>query len=171
MTVYRYPRRSLIGDYVRSTVGLGVGLGVLITVPLTPAIIAIFGGLTVLFLAFGFRTVQRHRVRVALASDGLWVAGLTTRSIPWPALDQLALRYYGTRRQRREGSGGFFQLTLGGGGVSVRFESSLEGFEKIVRQAAIAARDNGVTVDPASAGNLLDLDIDVDAPTHTPADG
>jgi len=164
MTVYRYPQRSLIGDYVRSTAGLGVGLGVLIAVPPTPAIVAIFGGITVLFLVFGFRTIQRHRVRVAIANDGIWAAGLMTRSIPWRALDQLTLRYYGTRRQRREGSGGFFQLTLRGGGVSVRLESSIESFDKIVRQAAIAARKNGVSVDPASAGNLLDLGVDVDAP-------
>ena len=166
MTVYRYPQRTLIGDYVRSAVGLGVGLGVLIVVPPTVVIVAIFGSITVLFLIFGFRTVQRHRVRVAVTSDGIWTAGLVTRSIPWQALDQLTLRYYGSRRQRREGRGGFFQLTLRGGGVSIRLESSIERFDEIVRQAAIAVQDNGVSVDPASAGNLLDLGVDSDAPAE-----
>ena len=164
MTVYRYPQRALIGDYVRSATGLGVGLGVLITVPPAPAIVAVFGGITLLFLVFGLRTVQRHLVQVAVTSDGIWAAGLITRSVPWRALDQLTLRYYGTRRQRREGSGGFLQLTLRGGGVSVRLESSIEGFDEIVRQAAIAAQANGVSIDPASAGNLLDLGVDADAP-------
>ena len=164
MTVYRYPKRALIGDYVRSAVGLGVGLGVLITAPAAPAIVVIFGGLTVLFLVFGFRTVQRHLVQVAVTGDGIGAVGLITRAIPWQALEELTLRYYGTRRQRREGSGGFFQLTLRGGGTSVRLESSIEGFDDIVRQAVIAAQANGVSVDPTSAGNLLDLGVDADAP-------
>jgi hypothetical protein len=167
MTVYRYPHRALIGDYLRSSVGLGVGLGVLITVPPSPAIVVVFGGITLLFLVFGFRTVQRHLARVALTSEGIWSRGLTTRSIPWPELDRLTLRYYGTRRQRREGSGGFFQLTLHGGKNAIRLESSIEGFDEIVRQAGIAARANGISVDPASAGNLLDMGIDADAPAQS----
>jgi len=57
-------------------------------------------------------------------------------------------------------------LTLRGGGVSIRLESSIERFDEIVRQAAIAIQDNGVSVDPASAGNLLDLGVDIDAPAE-----
>jgi len=166
MTVYRYPRRALIGDYVRAAAGLGVGLGVLFTAPPAPAIVAVFGSITLLFLVFGLRTVQRQLVRVAITSDGIWAAGLISRSILWRALDRLTLRYYGTRRQQREGSGGFLQLTLRGGGTSVRLESSIEGFDEIVRQAAIAAQTNGVSVDPTSAGNLLDLGVDADAPAR-----
>ncbi len=167
MTVYRYPRRALIGDYVRAAVGLGVGLGVLISVPPAPAIVAVFGSITLLFLVFGLRTVQRQLVQVAITSDGIWAAGLISRSVPWQTLDHLALRYYGTRRQQREGSGGFLQLTLRGGGTSMRLESSIEGFDEIVRQAAVAAHANGVSVDPTSAGNLLDLGVDADSPAHT----
>jgi len=166
MTVYRYPRRALIGDYVRATAGLAVGLGVLITAPSAPAIVAVFGGITLLFLIFGLRTVQRQLVQVAITCDGIRAAGLISRSIPWRALDRLTLRYYGTRRQQREGSGGFLQLTLRGGGASLRLESSIEGFDEIVRQAAIAAQTNGVSVDPTSAGNLLDLGVDADAPAR-----
>jgi hypothetical protein len=164
MTVYRYPQRTLIGDYVRTAAGLGVGLGVLVAAPLGPAIIAIFGSITVLFLVFGLRTVQRQLVQVSISSDGILASGLITRAVPWHALDQLTLRYYGTRRQKRDGRGGFLQLTLAGDGTSVRLESSIDGFDEIVRQAAIAARANGIAVDPTSAGNLLDLDIDADAP-------
>jgi hypothetical protein len=164
MTVYRYPPRALIGDYVRTATGLGVGLGVLSTVPPAPAIVVVFGGITLLFLAFGLRTVQRHVMRVALTGDGLWAAGLMARSVPWRELDRLTLRYYGTRRQQRDSSGGFLQLTLRGGGSSVCLESSIDGFDEIVRQAARAARTNGVSVDPTSAGNLLDLGVDADAP-------
>lgn len=166
MTVYRYPRRALMGDYARAAVGLGVGLGVLITVPPAPAIIIIFGGITLLFLVFGLRTLQRQLVQVAITSDGILAAGLITHSVPWQALDRLTLRCYGTRRQMREGSGGFLQLTLRGGGRSVRLESSIDGFDEIVRRAAVAAQANGVSLDPTSAGNLLDLGVDADAPAR-----
>ena len=164
MTVHRYPSRALFGDYARSAAGLAVGLGVLVSVPLSPVILTIFGGITVLFLVFGLRTLQRHLVRVAVTEDGIAAAGLVTRALRWVALECLTLRYYGTRRQRKDGGGGFLQLKLRGGGVSLRLESSIDGFDEIIRQAAHAARRQGLALDPATAGNLLGLGIDVDAP-------
>lgn len=163
MTVHRYPRPALLGDYARSAAGLSVGLGVLVSVPTSPVIVAIFGGLTALFLVFALRTVQRHVVQVAVTEDGIAAAGLVTRALRWEALERLTLRYYGTRRQRKEGGSGFMQLSLRGGGVSLRLESSIDGFDQIIRQAAQAARRKGLALDPASAGNLLGLGIDVDA--------
>lgn len=164
MNLYRYPRRALVGDYVRTAAGLGVGVGVLATVPLTPAIVIIFGGLTGLFLVFGLRTVQRQLQQVAVTDSAISSAGLVTQTLPWPALEQVTLRYYGTRRQRREGGSGFMQLTLRGAGALLRVESSIDGFEHIAREAARAAARNGVALDPTSAGNLLGLGIDADSP-------
>lgn len=171
MKVYRYPLRSLVGDYLRAGVGLAVGVVVLATVPPSPAIVAIFGGLTVLFLVFGLRTVQRHLLQVALADDRICGAAFRTRVLPWDSLERLKLRYYGTRRQRRrEDGGGFMQLSLKGGGAALTLESSIDGFERIAWRAAKAARDNGVSLDPTSAGNLLDLGIDADRETPPPPD-
>jgi hypothetical protein len=47
--VYRYPGRALAGDYVRAGAGLAVGLGVLLSTPLSPAIVVIFGSWSALF--------------------------------------------------------------------------------------------------------------------------
>ncbi|MEE8500898.1 MAG: hypothetical protein V3S27_10035 [Kiloniellales bacterium] len=172
MTVYRYPANSLVGDYVRSLAGLGVGLGVLASTPLSSIIVIVFGGLTGLFLVFGARTVQRHILKVAITGEEICSTGFVTRVMPWNALERLNLSYYGTRRQRthESNSGGFMQLTLRGGGTTVRLESSIDGFEQIARRAAKAVRDNGVSLDPASAGNLLDIGIDADAEQPAPAD-
>lgn len=169
MTVLRYPPRALLGDYVRSAVGLAVGLGVLFTVPPSLVIVVVFGGITALFLVFGARTARRHVTQIAVTNDEICAASFGTRVLPWTALDGLKLRYYGTRRQRaREDGGGFMQLTLTGAGTSVTVESSLDGFEYVAWCAARAARDNRISLDPTSAGNLLDLGIDADADQPAP---
>ncbi len=169
MNVFRYPGKSLIGDYVRSGVGLAVGLGVLASASSSITIVIIFGALTALFLAFGFRTVKRQMLRVAVTDEEIRGAGLGARALPWDRLDQLKLRYYGSRRQRvRESSGGFMQLTLKGAGATMTLESSIDGFEYIAWRATKAVRENGVSLDPASAGNLLELGIDADTDQPAP---
>ena len=169
MKVFRYPGKSLIGDYVRSAVGLAVGIGVLASMPSSVTIIIIFGALTALFLAFGFRTAKRQVLRVAVTDEEIRGAGFGTRALPWGRLDQLTLRYYGSRRERsRESSGGFMQLTLKAAGATMTLESSLDGFEYIAWRATKAARENGVSLDSASAGNLLELGIDADADQPAP---
>ena len=169
MNVYRYPTKSLLGDYLRSAVGLAVGIGVLVTVPPNAVIVIVFGGLTLLFLAFGARTVQRQVIQIAVTNEEIATAGFGAAVLPWPALETLKLRYYGTRRQRnRSEGGGFMQLTLKGSGKSMTLDSSIDGFKYIAWRAAKAARENGVSLDPTSAGNLLDLGIDADADEPEP---
>ena len=163
MNVFRYPVRSLVGDYLRAGIGLAVGLGVLASAPASVLVVVIFGGLTALFGGFAYRTLRRHLLRVAVTTEMIRGTGLGTRELPWGKLGQLKLRYYGTRRQRnREDRGGFMQLTLEGAGASLTLESSIEGFEYIAWRAAKAARETGIDLDPASAGNLLELGIDAD---------
>lgn len=180
MRVYRYPLRSLIGDYLRALTGLAVGFGVLVSVPLSPTIGIVFSSLALLFLVFGLRTLQRHMLRVAITNEEICSTGFTARVLPWSSIGYFKLRYYGTRRQRnREDSGsGFMQLTLNGPGkgpgkghgASLRFESSIEGFEYIAWRAAKAARENRISLDPASTGNLLDLGIDADSDQPAPGE-
>ena len=167
MKVYRYPPRALMGDYVRSGVGLAVGLGVMLSVTPTPAIIVIFGGLTGLFGFFGYRTLQRHVVKVAVTDDEICNAGFRTRTMAWTDLQKLKLRYYGTKRQQRGGDG-FMQMTLAGSGASFSYESSLAGFRFIAWRAAKAIRENGGSVDPTSAGNLLAIGLDADGERPPP---
>jgi hypothetical protein len=167
MRVLRYPSRVLVADYIRSAAGLLVGFGVLLSVPATPAIIVVFGGLAGLFSFFGFRTVQRQITRIAGTDVEICNAGFGSSVLYWSDLERMKLRYYGTKRQER-GQGGFMQLTLRGGGKSLTCDSSIEGFQYIAWRAAKAARENGVSVDPASAGNLLALGLDADGEAPPP---
>ena len=167
MRIYRYPPRALAGDYLRSGVGVVIGLGVLLSVPPTPAIIVIFGGVAGLFGYFGYRTAHRHIMKVAVTDDEICNSAFATRIISWHDLQAVKLRYYGTKRQER-GSGGFMELTLKSGRSSLRYESSLEGFRYIAWRAAKAMRDNGLSIDPASAGNLLAIGLDADGEKPPP---
>ena len=165
--VYRYPGRALAGDYVRAGAGLAVGLGVLLSTPLSPAIVVIFGSWSALFGYFAFRTVQRTVTRVAVTDTEICDVGLRIRVIAWADLQWLKLRYFGTKRQERS-RGGFMQLKLKGGGRSFTYDSGIEGFDYLAWRAAKAIRDNGLSLDPASAGNLLSLGVDADQETPPP---
>lgn len=165
--VYRYTGRALAGDYVRAGAGLAVGLGVLLSTPLSPAIVVIFGSWSALFGYFAFRTVQRNVTRVAVTDTEICEVGLGTRVIAWADLQWLKLRYFGTKRQERS-RGGFMQLKLKGGGRSFTYDSGIEGFDYLAWRAAKAIRDNGLSLDPASAGNLLSLGVDADRETPPP---
>ena len=71
MTVYSYPLNSLVGDYLRAALGAAIGLGVLLTTPLTTTIVVIFGGLFALFAVFALRTLQRQMTRVAVSDAAI----------------------------------------------------------------------------------------------------
>ena len=165
--VHRYPARALAGDYIRAAAGLAVGLGVLLSTPLSPAIVTIFGSWSALFGYFAFRTVQRNVTRVAVTDTEICDVGLRTRVMAWADLQWLKLRYFGTKRQARA-EGGFMQLKLKGGGRSLTYDSGMEGFDYVAWRAAKAIRDNGFSMDPTSAGNLLSLGVDADQESPPP---
>lgn len=155
-TELKYRREALVGDYLRAGCG-----GVLTGVPMlfvgeSPATLAVLGGLTALFALFGFRTFVRHNTVVTLSPDSVRARGLLGGEIAWRELDQLKLGYYTTRRDRQ---GGWMQLTLRGSGRRLKFDSSLEGFDRLVRQAAQAASANGIELSGPTQANLAAMDI------------
>lgn len=174
MLELRYPGNRLTGDWLRTLCGLGIGFGMLLFTPLTWWTLLVFGPVALLFLYFGRRTLEKQLQRVALSDQGLWVRDLGERVLPWPDLQRVRLRFYGSRRQHQRlksgdpQTGGFMELTLQAAGQRVKLESSLEGFALIAWRAARAARESGVPLDPASAGNLLDIGVDPDQDTPPP---
>jgi len=60
------------------------------------------------------------------------------------------------------------QLKLKGGGRSLTYDSGMEGFDSVAWRAAKAIRDNGFSMDPTSAGNLLSLGVDADQESPPP---
>lgn len=167
MTRYRYATRGIYADYARAAAGC-----VLTGVPLALAptggwVIAIFGALFVMFVVFGLRTWARHRMAVDIDDDAIVQHGLGTRRIPWDRLDALALSYYSTRRDRKNG---WMQLRLRGDGATIRLDSAFEGFDEAARRAHDAARRRGLELGPVTQGNLAGLGLEP-APAGTGAGG
>lgn len=184
MTRYRYPLKSVIGDYARAAAGLVIAFGLLLTGALPWFVAVIMAALTALFCLFALRTLKRQYLEVTLDDQGIATLirpggkedsrGHFPRYLAWQELTEMKLRYFGSRRSHsKEGGGGFMQLTLsgrvaspsnsGGKKTTMSFESSLEGFPAIVRRAADAARTGELKIDATTAGNLLPLGIDIDA--------
>ena len=157
MSRHRYPPRALRGDLIGAGFGAALAGGLLLAVRPGWAGALLLGGLAALFLGFVLRTLARARQVVELTPDALSLSGPGLhRTLPWDGIRHLGLRYFATRRDR---SGGWLVLTLGGAGTTIRIESQIDGFDAILARAAAAARANGATMSDDTAGNLSALGI------------
>lgn len=159
MTRHRYPSRIIVSDYMRAGVGTVLTLGPLTAVPAMSVAGIVLSLLSALFIFFAGRTWIRGRTEVELSDEGLVITELRYKIIHWKDVASLELRYFATKRDRTQG---WMQLTLKSSDTTLRFESSLEGFEHIAREAAQAASRNGVPLSPSTLENLRALDLPTD---------
>ena len=156
VSIHHYPTGAVLADYVRALMGMALTLGPLAVFNVIPVMVYILGALGALFLAFGFRTVLRHLTRVEVSSEGIRIKGPAGGAIHWRQLDAMSLRYYATRRDK---TGGWMQLKIKGNGRAVTLDSTLVGFNDIVRRALSAAEDNGVSLESRTLANLPSLGV------------
>ncbi len=161
MTEHRYPASRILGDYLLGGAGAAMSAGLIALAPSVLYIDVICGGLTAVFLLFTMRTALRHRMRIRADAGGLTVEGGPARRLRWQELDGLTLRYYSTRRNRKDG---WMTLRLKAGGRPLSIDSHLEGFETVARLAVEAARARGLALDATTRGNFAALDIALPEP-------
>jgi hypothetical protein len=157
MSEHRYPTATIWADYLRAAGGLALTLGPLLLLDLASALAVLFAGLAVLFAWFGLRTALRQASRIELSPDGIAQRGPLERRLRWRELSRVKLAYYGPRRARERG---WLQLTLKGSDRrAIRIDSTLDGFDRVMRQvkAAVAARD--LPLDAATLSNLATLGV------------
>jgi hypothetical protein len=150
--IYRWPRRALAGDYLRS--GIGFGLSFLFFLLIPPRSIAFFAFLilTVIFGLYLAQTALRARMVLTLLPEGLAVTGFFgNRLIRWQALDHFALRYYALRREK---GAGWMDLKLGSGGYTVAIDDRLDGFRSILERSWQAARERDIGISSSTYANL-----------------
>lgn len=155
-TEYRYRPRALRGDYIRGGAGLVLAVGPLAMVDAGVAGAVILALLAALFLVFTLRTVVRHLTRVRVDGDGIAVGGPISRGIKWRGLASVVLSYYTTKR---DSGAGWMQLKLTGTGVTLRIESTLDGFAEVVKYAASEAEKAGVDLAPTTVNNMRAMGV------------
>jgi hypothetical protein len=133
---------------------------ILATVSVGSVAAVVLGGFAAIFGAFAIRTALRHGTSLEVTDRELRAIGLRSATIPWNQLDRMKLAFYSTRRDRKSG---WMQLELGAGNARLSLDSRLEGFDQLVRHAAIAAADRGLELSEATAANLQALGIRVSA--------
>ena len=157
MQHYRYPPTTLLSDYLRVGAGLAVTVGPLLALDLAPAVAVLLAALALLFAWFGLRTGVRQLSSVELSHGEVALSGPIRRRLAWPQLRRLQLAYYAPRRARQDG---WLQLTLRGpAGTPIRVDSTLDGFDEVLRRATAAAAANDLSLDPTTEANLAALGI------------
>ncbi len=161
-SLYRYPPRALVGDYVRSACGLILTAGPLFLGDILLSVRIVLIVVAFLFFAFGLRTLIRQAVTVEMRDRGILVRGPLGRGIEWRDLDDMRLSFFSTRRDRETG---WMQLRLSAGKTRIRLDGALDGFREITAAAAGAAGERKLALNAATVENLIAIGID---PPPTP---
>ena len=156
MMRHSYPNSAMVGDYLRAGAGFVPAATILVTSATGPVATGLLAGFAMLFALFGIRTALRHATRIDVTETELSASGPLDTTIRWAELDRMKLVYYSTRRDRRDG---WMQLELRAGGSTIRLDSRLEGFNRLVEQSALAAAAREVELSAATVANLEALGI------------
>ena len=160
MVELRYPVSSLVYDYLRGILGFGISVVIMQSIGLETPIFWVILGLAVLFLVWLANTALRHASRIRFDEEGLNSAPWPKKSITWSGLEEMALRYYSTRRKRKDG---WMTLTLKSGKEKIDIESTLPHFADIVARAAYAAKQANLQLDQITIDNMDAIGVKVDA--------
>lgn len=159
MVELRYPLGSLVWDYMRGILGLGIAVVILQSIELDSLIFWVILALAVLFTVWLFNTALRHVSRIRFDEEGLQSMPWPKKDIRWSGLEEMALRYYSTKRKRKDG---WMTLSLKSGKDKIDIESSLPHFADIVARAAYAAKKANLLVDQVTLDNIDALGVKVD---------
>jgi len=160
MVELRYPLASLVYDYMRGILGLGISVVIIQSIGLDTPIFWVILGLAVLFLVWLGNTALRHASRIRFDEEGLTSMPWPKKAIIWNGLEEMALRYYSTKRKRKDG---WMTLTLKAGKEKIDIESSLPHFADIVARAAYAAKQVNLQLDQVTLDNMDAIGVKVDA--------
>ena len=160
MVELRYPVGSLVYDYMRGILGLGISVVIIQSIGDDTPIFWVILGLAVLFMVWLVNTALRHISRIRFDEEGLRTAPWPKKTIAWSGLEEMALRYYSTRRKRKDG---WMTLSLKSGKDKIDIESTLPHFADIVARAAYAAKQANLPLDQVTVDNMDAIGVKVDA--------
>lgn len=155
---YRYPRRALLKDYFGAVIGLTVFGAPALFVKLSSVMVALLGGLGLLFAVFALRTFIRQTSRIVVDDTGIRVAGPVPQRLAWKDVTEVRLRFYSTWRDR---TSGWMQLGVKGKGKAIRIDQAIDGFQQLAGSTFALAMREGITPDAATIQNAEALKLDL----------
>ncbi|MBM3517282.1 MAG: hypothetical protein FJX56_05235 [Alphaproteobacteria bacterium] len=157
MTDHRYPIGALVPDYSRAGIGLAVTGGPLLLTNPAPAVLYALSAMALLFAVFGARTAIRQLTRIEMSERGVWQRGPLGTAVPWEGLTAVTVRYFSTRRDRKNG---WMQLRLKGRRGSILVDSTIEQFDLLASRVVREAVTRGIGLDETTRVNLVALGLD-----------
>lgn len=154
MSLHRYSRRALAGDYARAGIGLAVTGGPLIFARPTTVVAIVLGALAALFALFALRTALRQFSVIEVTAEAIRAHGPAGKRLAWDEIDRVRLDYYATRR---DSGTGWMQLKLRAGRGRIHIDSTVGEFDRIA--AAVAAGARGAEMTETTRGNFHALGI------------
>ena len=151
MFTCKYSRKSISGDYIRAVTGLVITGGLLLAATKITIFQYIFAAGALLFFGFLIRTFLRQFSSFVVTKQDLKRIGLFKRSLSWDQLNNVTLKYFSTRRDRKAG---WYQLTLSDGIVKITIDSELMGFDTVMKICADVVIQKRLTVSETTSENF-----------------
>ena len=104
-----------------------------------------------LFFGFLLRTFLRQFSTYTVTQQDLKRFGLFKRTLSWDKLNDVNLKYFSTRRDRKAG---WYQLTLSDGIVKVAMDSELIRFNDIMKICSDVVRQKRIIVSETTSENF-----------------
>jgi len=153
MTVekFTYNTASIVADLTKSLIGIGLTASPLLFLNLASWLEVIFVLCFILFTFFAVRTVFRQKSSYYFCDEMLHEDGIFSKKLNMDDLKVFKIRYFSTRRNREAG---WFQIKMIANDVKIVVDSSLNGFDDIVKKAILAAEKNKLDLDATTNANL-----------------
>ena len=151
MFTCKYSRKSISGDYIRAIIGLVITGGLLLAATKITIFQYIFAAGALLFFGFLLRTFLRQFSSFVVTKQDLKRVGLFKRSLSWDQLNNVTLKYFSTRRDRKAG---WYQLTLSDGIVKISIDSELMGFDTVMKTCADVVIQKRLIVSETTSENF-----------------
>ena len=154
---FRYSPGRLLGDYLRSAIGLG--LTGLPATQLPPDgvgfwILLVFA---LMFVGLGAHTVRRQLTRIVMSDEK--IESFPGRIvIEWKDLREVKLSYFSTRTDRKNG---WMQLTINTGNRKLRVDSRIDDFPTIASKVLDQTTLSRVVLSETTSSNFEALGLDI----------
>ena len=153
----RYEKSAIVQELVKSGVGAAFCLMILLTLNPSPYLGWPFAGIGLLFLAYFFNQARMIRLRLHISETAVEIiSGNQRQVLCWEDMTLFQLNYYPHGRKAESGN---LVLTLEGGGVRLKVESTLDHFPTLLQAASRKARERELEMTPPTVSNLEQLGL------------